>query len=200
MMYSRCLWGAVLTSVFIFAAIPLLRASGSPLLRPALQIRLERSPVPGGAELVTFLSRQTAPGDAEEVGNEVPVLSVLRDTLGDSDPANDRLRQVWVFSYASPSPWQRFVATVPFFYRRVATDRKTGDRAPQPLMDLGNPGRATWRSLAEGIIQTEWLDESGMALRLASRSYRGHAADYRNVHIWQALSALDSAEAASDEG
>src|SRR5579884_2613867 len=31
--------------------------------------------------------------------SDIPLVSVLRDTLGDSDPKNDRLSYVWLLSY-----------------------------------------------------------------------------------------------------
>jgi hypothetical protein len=43
----------------------------------------------------------------------MPLLAVFRDTLGDVDSANDRLRQVWVFTYASPAPPQRIAGGSP---------------------------------------------------------------------------------------
>src|SRR5579862_6393673 len=62
----------------------------APVVRPQSkpEFRIEQFPVAGGAELLTVLG--TIPGQS----TEVPILSVLRDTLGDQDPENDRLRYV----------------------------------------------------------------------------------------------------------
>src|SRR5262245_57858834 len=46
----------------------------------ARELRLERAPVEGGAELLTVFAR------GED--SELPLMSVLRDTLGDADPDN----------------------------------------------------------------------------------------------------------------
>src|SRR5262245_32788638 len=65
--------------------------------------RVERMPILGGAELITIFGK---PGlsVSSESADETPLVSVLRDTLGDDDPENDRLRYVWVFSYTR-STW-----------------------------------------------------------------------------------------------
>jgi hypothetical protein len=51
----------------------------------------------------------------------VPLVTVLRDTLGDDNPENDRLRYVWMLTYTQPSMAKRIAAAIPFLYRRVET-------------------------------------------------------------------------------
>src|SRR4051794_1203089 len=58
--------------------------------------RLERTPVAGGAELLTIFGRLDGLPREKRQADEVPLVSVLRDTLGDDDPENDRLRYVWM--------------------------------------------------------------------------------------------------------
>src|SRR5438045_11984 len=80
----------------------------------ASDFRVERHAVPGGSELLTVFGQLTegnAPGNPD-----VPLVSVLRDTLGDTNPDNDRLRYVWVLTSARPSLLQRAAASLPFFY------------------------------------------------------------------------------------
>jgi hypothetical protein len=163
---------------------------------PAVGFRLERVDVPGGAELLTLFGRQVGDVTEGERQNEIPILSVLRDTLGDSNPANDRLRQVWVYSHAKPSLWQKFTATLPFFYFSTQKNRTAGDGIPAPLLDLGNPRKGTWRGLTEVVLQAEVLDGIGMPFRLTTRSYRGNIGDYRELHLWEAAAALSAAESA----
>src|SRR4051794_20872109 len=56
--------------------------------------RLERTEVPSaGAEILTIHARLDGIA-TEEKGNWVPLVSILRDTLGDGEPENDRLRYV----------------------------------------------------------------------------------------------------------
>ena len=163
---------------------------------PAVGFRLGRASVPGGAQLITLFGQQAGGITEGERRSEIPILSVLRDTLGDSDPANDRLRQVWVYSHAKPSLWQKLTASLPFFYHSTLKNRSAGDGVPAPLLDLGNPSRGTWRSLTEAVLQAEFLDGVGMPLKLTTRSYRGNMGDYREIHLWQAATALSAAESA----
>ena len=57
-------------------------------------MRLERVDVPGGAELITVFARL---GGIESTENDkwIPLVSILRDTLGDNNAENNRLRYVW---------------------------------------------------------------------------------------------------------
>ena len=73
------------------ALVTLLLGAGF-LSQPSPAYRVEREPVADGAELVTVFGRLYDPASGSQ-DLDVPLLSVLRDSLGDSDPANDRLRQ-----------------------------------------------------------------------------------------------------------
>src|SRR5688500_14356649 len=57
-------------------------------------MRLERIEVEGGAELITVFARLDG---LESTNNDkwVPLVSILRDTLGDNTVENNRLRYVW---------------------------------------------------------------------------------------------------------
>src|SRR5579875_1915627 len=71
----------------------------------------DATPVGETAQLLTlFCTSQNS---------DVPVVAVLRDTLGDENPENDRVTYVWLLSYSRPNLGQRFLAAVPFFYWRV---------------------------------------------------------------------------------
>src|SRR5690349_3423098 len=60
--------------------------------------RIEREPIDAGGELLTVFGRPDAGINPEgnRVDGQVPLVSMLRDTLGDRDGENDRLRYVWV--------------------------------------------------------------------------------------------------------
>lgn len=172
------------------------RANGLVGAIPTVNFRLERVAVPGGAELITLFGRQAGGATGGERQSEIPVLSVLRDNLGDSDPANDRFRQVWVYSHTKSSLWQKFSAALPFFYLSTSKNREADNGVPAPLLDLGNPRKGTWRNLTEVALQAQIFDGVGMPLRLTTRSYRGNVGDYRELHLWQAATALSAAESA----
>ena len=188
---------AIWSAYTILGALPCLHAADIQNPNPAASVRLERTEVPAGAELVTLFSRQLSVETAEKADLDIPVMSVLRDTLGDSDPGNDRLRQVWIYSYAKPSVWQRFVACLPFLYRQASPQKHGSSGLPRTVVDLSAPHKNTMHSLLGEIIQTGVLDDFGVALRLASRSYRGNARDYRDLQIYQALLALSDFEKSS---
>src|SRR6185503_19749754 len=67
------------------------------------QFRLERLPVAGGAELITIFGRLDGMANQAGAGPDVPLVSIVRDTLGDANPENDRLRYVWMLTYTSPT-------------------------------------------------------------------------------------------------
>jgi hypothetical protein len=110
-------------------------------------VRTETVEIANGGELVTFFERIRGGGQTAR-DSEMPLLAVLRDTLGDADPANDRLRQVWVFTYTAPSPAQRIAGSVPFFYHRSGLDSGSSTRPPRPLLDMARPAHALWSGIA----------------------------------------------------
>src|SRR6185436_4273176 len=73
---------------------------------------------------------------------DVPLLSVVRDTLGDDNPENDRLRYVWMLTYTQPTVAKRIASAIPFLYQRVG-NKKTASGTPSPILDLANVRRRT---------------------------------------------------------
>jgi hypothetical protein len=188
---------AVWSACAIFGVFPYLFGADIGISPPQSNFHLERTMVPSGAELVTLFSKQSSMKALEDADQTTPILSVLRDTLDDSDPENDRLRQVWIYSYAKPSVWQRFVACLPFVYRQASPRRSKSEGLPSPVLDLAAPGKNTMRSLFGEVFQAGVLDDLGVPVRLVSRSYRGNSSDYRDLQIYQALLALSDYEKSS---
>ena len=57
--------------------------------------RVEKVTVEGGSELITIFARRSfKDGPMQGPVTDIPLVSVLRDTLGDEKPENDRLRYV----------------------------------------------------------------------------------------------------------
>lgn len=168
--------------VFTFLVLgPLLVKAAEPAFR------LERQPIDGGAELLTVFS------SFPESKEEVPLVSVLRDTLGDSDPENDRLRYIWVLTSARPTVLQDAAAFVPFFYWRPDLG-KNADHKPAPVLDMADAGRAVWSSLAQSIAQIAAIDSNGALIRASTRRYRGNLADQRQVGLIEGLAVLSQLE------
>src|SRR5688572_3357894 len=100
-------------------------------------LRLEQVEVPGGAELITVHAKLAG---LESTANDkwIPLVSILRDTLGDQNPENNRLRYVWPLTYTRPTLKQRLAAAIPFFYARVGNKEKL-TKTPPPALDLASP-------------------------------------------------------------
>ena len=151
--------------------------------------RLERVSVASGAELITIQARLDGiqvPGGS----NWVPLVSVLRDTLGDLSPENDRLRYVWPLTYTRPTMGQRLSGAVPFLYSRVGNKKSASEEAPPPVLDLAAADRDVWNKIFWTALQSLLLDPYGTPVKAATRSYRQNSSDYRKSHIIRALSLL----------
>lgn len=165
----------------LFLAVPMLALAATP------DFRLERTPVTGGAELLTvFASVPDQPA-------QIPLLSVLRDTLGDTDPTNDRLRYIWTLTSASPSLLQRAAGAVPFFYFRPNLGNNAG-KTPRPVIDLGDTSTGVWNSLAQQIIQVAAVDSNGALIRASTRRYRTNIKDRQRVHLMESLAVVSQLE------
>lgn len=150
---------------------------------------LERLPVAGGAELITIQARLDGLGTPNSTPQWVPLVSVLRDTLGDANNENDRLRYLWALTYTRPTFWQRMAGAVPFLYTRVG-NKQDSKHDPPPLMDLSAAGRVVWDRVCWNALQSILLDPYGTPLRASTRSYRRNVTDFRKGHVIRALALL----------
>jgi hypothetical protein len=160
------------------------------LSRPVPEYRSESQPVAGGAELVTVFGRINGAASGSQ-DLDVPLLAVLRDSLGDDDPDNDRLRSVWILTSTRPTPWQRAASALSFGYFRAGSKRHAG-RAPSPAIDLAAPSKSVYGNLFGDSLQAMELDPLGMAIRSTTRTYRANSDDYTKLQVFQALSNLDN--------
>ncbi|HEX8774807.1 MAG TPA: hypothetical protein VF735_14640 [Pyrinomonadaceae bacterium] len=164
---------------------------------PESGFRLERTPVAGGAELLTIFANLDGLRTGESRAADVPLVSVLRDTLGDADTENDRLRYLWMLTYTRPSLTQRLAAALPFFYNRAGNKgRAVGSGAPPPIIDLASTEREVWNKIFWSALQNLLLDAYGFPLKASTRAYRRNVADHRKAHIIRALAVLSLYEAA----
>ena len=164
-------------------------------------MRLERVEVPGGAELITVFARLSGldPSEAStEKDNFVPLVSILRDTLGDNTPENNRLRYVWPLTYTRPTTKQRLAAAIPFFYTRVGNKEKL-TKTPPPALDLASPESEVWDKIFWTALQSILLDPYGTPIKASTSSYRRNTSDYRRSHIIRALSVLALYQAVKGE-
>jgi hypothetical protein len=151
--------------------------------------RLERVPVAGGAELVTVFAKLGSLETSED-NKWVPLVTVLRYTLGDASLEKDRLRYVWPLTYTRPSLKQRFLGAIPFLYTRMGNKGTISEKSPPPAMDLAAPESDVWNNIFWTALQNILLDPYGMPIKASTRSYRRNISDYRKTHTIRALSVL----------
>ncbi len=164
-------------------------------------LRLERVEVAGGAELITVHARLAGLQFTEESTENdkwIPLVSILRDTLGDDIAENNRLRYVWPLTYTRPTLKQRLAAAVPFFYTRVGNKEKL-TKTPPPALDLASPESEVWDKIFWTALQNILLDPYGTPIKASTSSYRRNSSDYRRSHIIRALSVLALYEAVKGE-
>jgi hypothetical protein len=179
---------AVAQELAVAAAPPDASASAPPRTSG---FRLERLQVAGGAELLTvFGSLDGLARDVDKKDSDVPLVSILRDTLGDETGENDRLRYVWMHTYTRPTFGQRAASAVPFLYTRVANKKHAGKDAPPPLLDLAGTKREVWHRVFWNALQTLVLNPSGLPVKTTTHAYRRNADDYRKAHVIRALAVL----------
>jgi hypothetical protein len=169
------------------------RQESSAATRPGF--RIERIPVSGGAELLTIFGQLDGLPREKEESAEVPLVSIVRDTLGDANTDNDRLRYVWMLTYTKPTFGQRLASAVPFLYSRVGNKKRAGLDAPPPIMDLAAADREVWERFLWTALQNILLDPYAMPLKMVSRTFRRNLGDYRKAHIVRALAILSLYEA-----
>jgi hypothetical protein len=160
-------------------------------------LRLEQIEVPGGGELITVHAKLNGI-ESTENDKWVPLVSILRDTLGDNDGENNRLRYVWPLTYTRPTIKQRLAAAIPFFYTRVGNKERLS-KTPPPAIDLASPEAEVWDRIFWTAIQNILLDPYGTPIKASTSSYRRNSSDYRRSHIIRALSVLALYQAVKGE-
>lgn len=162
--------------------------------------RVEKIPVQGGAEIITIFANLKGLRDSpDETAKEVPLISILRDTLGDKTSENDRLRYVWMLTYTKPSLLQRISAAIPFLYARTTNKGKARKGMPPPVIDLNPAKKDVWDRAFWLVFRNLIIDDFGMPLRAATIQYRENAQNYRRASIARALAVLSLYETIEGE-
>jgi hypothetical protein len=188
-----------LAACFLVSGLPL--AGQTPISSPAIDLpnesgsalnfRIQKVPVAGGAELLTIFA-DPPPGDGDKTGpaEEIPLISVLRDTLGDDKPENDRLRYVWMLSYTRPSLTQKISAFIPFLYTRTTNKGKVGTDPPPAILDVQPSDKTVWNAIFWMVIKRLVLGELGVGGKASASHYRQNYMDRRRSAIAGALAVL----------
>ncbi|MBV8864963.1 MAG: hypothetical protein JO210_06125, partial [Acidobacteriaceae bacterium] len=150
------------------------------------------------AELVTLFCRGCAGSAVTEP--DVPLIAVLRDTLGNEDPENDRLTALWLLTYIPPTLTKRFLSAIPFLYWRAGEGSgAAADKRMTPLLDLTRPQHPMLNAAGRDIVQWTILDPSIIPIRATSRAYRANQADDERLHLEEAISYLRAAPSGEEE-
>jgi hypothetical protein len=126
----------------------------------------------------------------------LPLVSVLRDTLGDQSAANDRISDVWLLTYAEPNLGQKLLSAVPFFFWHFGGSESVKPTAPvKPFLNLTSTRGASIADGTRQILQWTVLDPMMMPVRASSRAYRTNQVDHERLHLEEAVSYLRQAPA-----
>ncbi|HEX8719848.1 MAG TPA: hypothetical protein VF736_04345 [Pyrinomonadaceae bacterium] len=175
---------------------PALRSEDTLPRKSASPFRIETLPVGDGAQLLTVFGSLDGLKAEASGAREVPLVSILRDTLGDRDPENDRLRQVWMLTYTRPTALQRVASAVPFLYGRVGEKKRASTKGvPPAVIDLADPKRDLWHRFMWLALQNVVFNPYGLAAKASTTALRRNSDAYRQAHVLRALAILSLYEA-----
>jgi len=159
---SPAVYARPLVLILALASLAICQDIGASATQPAdlplsnEVFRTERMPVKGGSEIVTIFARKSGPD------GDLPLISVLRDTLGDGRTENDRLRYVWLHSYTRPSLKQKLASYIPFLYTRAGNNTDIGKSPPPAIIDLNRPsGSGGWDTMFWQVFRRVLLADAG---------------------------------------
>jgi hypothetical protein len=157
-------------------------------------------PIDNSAQLLTLFFRSPELDGSDEATDEgLPLLSVVRDTLGSSDTAVHRLRYIWLYTYTVPSLRQRMAAGIPFLYSRLGNAPASPEGVPRSLMDLSGTNRPLWEYLRSGALKLMPAYPTPPLLMTSFETYNRNQTRYRNAQVSRAATVLDLYDAADFE-
>lgn len=189
--------------IFTAASFAQLPAASLPAVRPDMDaatskvaeppktnddFRVEKVPVAGGADLLTIIARSQDPATKKNL--DIPLVSILRDTLGDDSPENDRLRYVWMLSYTKGSLSQQIAAGIPFLYSRTTNKNDVGKGPPPPIFDMNAGDKGKLNRAFRIIFNKFILGQFSYAVRASVLQYQRNSADHRRTAVAKALAVL----------
>ena len=167
-----------------------------------LPFSVETIKVDGGAELVTIFYRMNGTFDKPDANGErspVPLISVLRDTLGDGVAENDKLRYVWMLTYTSPTTLQKITSAIPFFYRRMGQKTEAGKTVPKPIVDMSGSSSKLFESVLWEVLRRGYLGPAGGKPKMIWGTWRTNHGQYKKSAVAEALTILSLYEQVTGE-
>lgn len=147
--------------------------------------------VAGGSEIVTIFAKRTYfDGPMQGPVSDIPLVSILRDTLGDDKPENDRLRYVWMLTHTKSTFGQKLSALVPFLYTRTVNKNKIGTEPPPAIVDLNSSDKNMWNMVFWTVFKRLVFDDVGVGIKASTLQYRQNKADYRRTGVAAAAAVL----------
>ncbi|HET9131041.1 MAG TPA: hypothetical protein VFO86_08845, partial [Terriglobia bacterium] len=125
-------------------------------------------------------------------------ISILRDTLGSSDPDVHRLRYLWVHTYAAPGLKQRVAAATPFAYSRFGNAGTSNVGIPSPVMDLSVADDRLWKNIWGIVLKGAVLDPKIYLIESAIQTYGDNRSNYIQMQFARAATAIDMDDAFSE--
>lgn len=153
-------------------------------------------PAGDSSELLTLFCRtcQGPLGSEGVLAGGVPLVAVLRDTLGGSSVENGRITYVWLLTYTRPNLARRMLSAVPFFYWRVGGGSSVKvNNLPKPLLNVSAPRHPAIVAVSRQIVQFVAFDPISMPVRASSRAYGSNEVDNERLHLEEAANYLRSA-------
>jgi hypothetical protein len=155
------------------------------------------TPVGDSAQLLTLFCRTC--GVFKDTEEDVPLVSVLRDTLGDQSGENDRVTYVWLLTYAHPRMGQRILSAIPFFYWRISKGSKSVSKHDtEPFMDLSTPENPMMARVGKDLLQWTAFDPMATPVRASTLQYNSNSLDNTRLHLEEAISYLRAAPVSND--
>jgi hypothetical protein len=154
---------------------------------------------PATAEILTLFCDNCGAGGG--AGQDIPLVSVLRDTLGEENISSHKLTAIWLLSYSHPTFGQRALAAIPFFYWSLSDGTpRVKNKDTSPLLDLSQPQHPAVSNLERQILQWSALDTIDTPVRATSRAYRTNEVDHERLHLEAANSYLLNAPVGDGPG
>jgi hypothetical protein len=202
LLYSQQFRTAVASFIFVSAMFSgNLQAGSLPTVQPLPPLkevelaekggrgRLEISPLPGGAELLTFFLASRA-SDNTQPPVEIPIFSILRDTLYREEPEYHKYRHLWIYGETKASPWQKVAAAVPFLYMNPLGSNAKPEKNLSPVMDLSTPtNNFSWNLVASGV-QKYIIEPQAFLVRGPSQTLFKNGSDNRQRQLQRAVTLL----------
>ncbi|MFL6446431.1 MAG: hypothetical protein ACJ746_01850 [Bryobacteraceae bacterium] len=199
-MTTRSVLGARFSLVFLLTV-----ASGAQDLRQSdkrvnASFFWRTTTVADHAELLTLFVTPSVRSPESAHRATIPVLAVLRDSLGDPDHQTDRIRYVWLLSSSRPGFQQQLLSALPFFHWHVGTRKSQEKHLPKPLLNLRNPTHELQQRAWETAILRVASGVPELKFGAKVNPFFANRSDHNRRRASEALSLLRRAPSSEEPG